>query len=275
MGTVSKIASVVSVAVPHSAEAEVEDLFESEIRARLQRMEEHAPLRKTWPEGCYGSALSWLLFVGPSPGGKPQGNHNLRQRNHTGGHSLWNTEFDTPYARRPDAWGGKYRENIPVLVETIIGLPLDQGSAKLYGFANFDWVPSPQEGRVPGKRLRQGEVDVVKVLKLTRPRIIAPTTALTHIRLLKCLRREGYTFFTPAEQAVRIRIDPHGAAFHAHLDALKLKGRGVLSGSVVVRLPQHPARMLYRQHGHRCARAVRKALVQLYSETNRLVIEEV
>jgi hypothetical protein len=214
------------------------------------------------------------LFVGPSPGGKPHGNHNPHRRKRTGGDYLWNTAFDAPYARRPEAWGGKYRENIPALVEIIVGLPLDQGSAKLYGFANFDWVPSPQEGRVPRGRLRQGEVDVIKVLKLTRPRIIAPTTALAHVRLVKCLRREGYTFFTPAEQSVRIRVDPRGKAFHTHLEALKLKGRGVLSGSVVVRLPQHPARMLYRQHGHRCARAVREALVQVYSENSRMVINE-
>jgi hypothetical protein len=188
---------------------------------------------------------------------------------------LWNAAFDEPYADRPGAWGGKYRENIPVLVETIIGLPLGKGSAKLYGFANFDWIPSPQEERVPRNRLAQGEADVLKVLKLARPRIIAPTTTLAHNRLLQCLRREGYTFFTPSEESVRIRIDPRGDAFHTHLDALKLKGRGVLSGSVVVRLPQHPARMLYRQHGHRCAQAVRQAVLQVYAERERLVIEEV
>lgn len=58
------------------------------------------------------------------------------------------------------------------------------------------------------------------------------------------------------------------------MDVLKLNGRGVLSGSVIVRLPQHPARMLYRQHGHRCARAARQALVQIYAESERLLIEE-
>ena len=250
-------------------------LFKAEVADRLARMRENAPSRKTWPEGCYGSALSWLLFVGPSPGRKPHGSHNPLRRRRAGGRCLWNTAFDEPYANRPDAWGGKYRENIPALVETIIGLPLDRGSAKLYGFANFDWVPSPQEGRVPRERLLQGEATVLKVLKLTRPRIIVPTTTLAHNRLLRCLRREGYTFFTPSEQAVRIRIDPRGGAFHTRMDALKLKGRGVLSGSVVVRLPQHPARMLYRQHGHRCSRAIRQALVQVYDERPRLVIEEV
>lgn len=215
------------------------------------------------------------MFVGPSPGGKPHQQHDRNQRRRTGGLCLWNTDFDLPYTRRPDAWGGKYRENIPALVETIIGLPLKKGSAKLYGFANFDWIPSPQEGRVPRKRLKQGEADVLKVLKLARPRIIAPTTSLAYEQLMRCLRQQGYRFFTPAEQAVRIRIDPRGATFHTNLDAVKLKGRGVLSGSVVIRLPQHPARMLYRQHGHRCARAVRQALVQVYGEESRLVIEEV
>jgi hypothetical protein len=159
-------------------------------------------------------------------------------------------------------------------VETIIGRPLARGSDKLYGFANFDWVPSPQEGGVSRKRLRQGEDDVLRVLRLAQPRIIAPTTTLAHARLLRCLRREGYTFFTPVDQKVRIRIDPNGCTFHTRLEALKLKGRGVLSGSVVVRLPQHPARMLYRQHGHRCARAIRQALVRLIAEEASLVIHE-
>lgn len=114
----------------------------------------------------------------------------------------------------------------------------------------------------------------MKVLKLARPRIIAPTTALAHERLLRCLRNAGYSFFTPPEQSVSIRIDSKGASFHTHLDAIKLKGKGFLSGSVIICLPQHPARMLYRQHGHRCARAVREALVQVYAENNRLVIQE-
>lgn len=251
-----------------------ERLFQGEVAERLRRMREELPSRKTWPEGCYGSALSWLLFVGPSPGGRPHRDHNPVRRRRAGGRCLWNEDFETPYAPKPVGWGGKYRENIPALVETIIGLPLDQGSAKLYGFANFDWIPSPQEGRVSRKRLLQGEADVLKVLKHARPRIITPTTGLAYERLMRCLRRQGYQFVAPSEQDVRIRIDPRGDAFHTQLDAVKLKGRGVLSGSVVVRLPQHPARMLYRKHGHRCARAVRQALLQVYSEASRLVIQE-
>ena len=253
----------------------VEQAFKAEIAERLRRMRTTPQPRKSWPEGCYGSALSWLLFVGPSPGGNPDEKHDLQRRKRSGGLCLWNQAFDIPYANKPGAWGRKYRENIPALVETIIGLPLNKGSAKLYGFANFDWVPSPQEGRVSAKRLLQGEADVLKVLKLTRPRIIAPTTTLAHERLLQCLGRAGYRFFLPAEQSVRIRIDPAGVSFHTNLDVLKLKGRGVLSGSVVVRLPQHPARMLYRKHGHRCARAIRQSLLQMYTETDRLVIHEV
>jgi hypothetical protein len=59
------------------------------------------------------------------------------------------------------------------------------------------------------------------------------------------------------------------------MDALKLTGTGKLAGSVVVRLPQHPARMLYGQHGHRCARAVRQALVHVYAENPTLNVHEV
>ena len=167
----------------------IDRFLKAEVASRLRRMRDAPPTRKKWPEGCYGSALSWLLFVGPSPGGAaPVGQDRLRRKRY-GGLCLWDEAFDTPYARRSGAWGGKYRENIPALVQTIIGLPLTRGSDKLYGFANFDWVPSPQEGRVSRKRLRHGEDDVLKILRLTRPRIIAPTTALAHARLLRCLRR--------------------------------------------------------------------------------------
>lgn len=262
------------IKVPRKTNQSIKRFLKAEVTDRLRRMRTNAPTRKTWPEGCYGSALSWLLFVGPSPGGKPSGNQGIQQRKRAGGQCYWDTAFDLPYSRHPDAWGGKYRENMPVLVETIIGLSLEQGSAKLFGFANFDWVPSPQEGLVSRKRLQQGQADVIKVLKLARPRIIAPTTAAAHARLLHCLKAAGYTFLSPSEQSVRIRIDPRGDSFHTQMDALKLKGRGILAGAVVIRLPQHPARMLYRQHGLRCARAMRKALVQVYAETTRLVIDE-
>lgn len=251
----------------------MKSFLKTEVSARLRRMRTRAPARKTWPEGCYGSALSWLLFVGPSPGGHSSGRQTDLPRNRMGGLCLWDTPFDKPYSRSPGAWGGKYRENMPVLVETLIGLPLAK-SAKLFGFANFDWIPSSQEGKVSRKRLRQGEADVLKVLKLARPRIIAPTTTSAHTRLLSCLNREGYTFFVPTMQEVRIRIDPRGESFHTRMDVLKLKGRGPLSDTVVIRLPQHPARMLYRQHGHRCARAMREALIQVYEEQDRLVINE-
>jgi len=260
--------------VSRQSNQSIERFLKAEVTYRLRRMRDNVPTRKTWPEGCYGSALSWLLFVGPSPGGKPIGNHGIQRRKRTGGQCYWDTAFDLPYSRHPDAWGGKYRENMPVLIETIIGLSLEQGSAKLFGFANFDWIPSPKEGLVSSIRLKQGQVDVLKVLKLARPRIIAPTTAAAHARLLLCLRKAGYTFLIPSEQSVRIRIDPRGDSFHTQMDALKLKGRGMLAGTVVIRLPQHPARMLYRQHGHRCALAMRKALIQVYAEQSRLVIDE-
>jgi hypothetical protein len=261
--------------LPLSQRAPLNRLFRAEATKRLQQMRENDPPRQTWPEGCYGSALSWLLFVGPSPGGKHPPRLGRSSRHPSSGRCLWNQAFDQPYAEHQDAWGGKYRENIPALVETIVGLRLSRGSAKLYGFANFDWVPSPQEGSVSRTRMAKGEAVVLRVLKQARPRIIAPTTMLAHSRLLRCLRRAGYTFFIPAEQSVRIRVDPKGSAFHTEMDALKIKGKGVLSGSVVVRLPQHPARMLFCQHGHRCARAVRQALLQVYSERRRLEIEEV
>ena len=251
----------------------VEIRFLKELRRRLMVMKKAEQVPRFWPEGCYGSALSWLMFVGPSPGGRRSAARRPA-RAPTAGRRLWNTDFNEPYAKGATGWLGKYRENIPVLVSTIVGLPLEKGSARLYGFANFDWVPSPREHQVSPARMKQGEKDVLAVLKSSRPQVIAALTQGSYSRLLKCLRREGYSFFFPARQEVCIRIDPQGRAHHRSMDVLKLLGTGRLAGSVVVRLPQHPARMLYGGHGKRCARAVRKAVLQIFRLESVLVIHE-
>jgi len=242
-----------------------------ERRLRLMKKEELSPLK--WPEGCYGSALSWLMFVGPSPGGKCP-TSKRRPRNSKGGLRLWNIEFDAPYLPGETGWPGKYRANIPTLVETIIGIPLKSGSSKLYGFANFDWIPSPKESVVSPARMKRGEKDVIAVLNSCSPQVIAPLTSGSYTRLLKCLRREGYLFFRPIAQKVNIRVDPSGKSHHRSMDAVKLLGKGPLAGSVVIRIPQHPARMLFGGHGERCAKATRKAIIQVFRQRSELFVDE-
>ena len=252
---------------------ETQKHFLKDIKNRLRLMRKVEPRPLYWPEGCYGSAMSWLMFVGPSPGGKLSAK-KISPRNPKGGQRLWNTEFNAPYSKGATGWPGKYRANIPVLVSTIIGVPLEQGSGKLYGFANFDWVPSPKEPEVSTRRMKQGEKDVLAVLKSCRPQVIAPMTKGSYTRLIRCLRREGYLLFSPATQRVRIRIDPLGKSYHRNIEVVKLLGKGVLAGSVVVRLPQHPARMLFKGHGQRCAQAVRETVIQVFQESPELVINE-
>lgn len=196
-------------------------------------------------------------------------------RNAIGGGVRWNLPFDEPYAPQPHGWGRKYRANIPLLVSTIIGLPLEQGSDRLYGFANFDWIPSPKESDVSATRMKRGEQAVMEVVLQCRPMVIAPMTIATFGRVAKCLKHAGYDLQCPKSQDVRIRIDPKGRSHHRSLDAAMILGNGPLSGRVIVRLPQHPARMLYAGHGERCARAVRSAVVQLIEGHETLTVDEV
>jgi hypothetical protein len=43
--------------------------FQHEQDTLLERMAAEPCPPTRWPEGCYGSGLPWLTFVGPSPGG--------------------------------------------------------------------------------------------------------------------------------------------------------------------------------------------------------------
>jgi hypothetical protein len=132
--------------------------------------ERNPPLDLIWPEGCYGSAASALVFVGPSPGGTPPTERVAENRSLRGGLALWNEPFSEPYdTASPNCWRRKYVYSIPTFVATILDLPLEDGTDKLYAFANFDWVQSPLEYAVSEERARTGAADVLRVLNSCQP----------------------------------------------------------------------------------------------------------
>ncbi len=234
-------------------------------RQRLSDMQTSGAPVRTWPEGCYGSAAGLLVFVGPSPGGS-EPNPSLPPRPRSTGLALWNQSFTEPYDSSPGHWGGRYTKAIPILVEALVGLRLHEGSDKLYAFANFDSLHCPQEQHVSPTRMKAGEDGVVHVLSECRARIIAPLTKGAYTRLHASLEAHRYKMraFT-----YEVMIPICDGRYHRRLDTLLVEGTGVLAGSVIIRCPQHPNRMLNEAHMSACAKEMRRAFDNTIAQKQR------
>jgi hypothetical protein len=245
--------------------------FAAVMKNRLSKMREQPkPLDLAWPEGCYGSAQSILLFVGPSPGGTVSSGHQAGERDPSGGYALWDEPFSEPYDTPPTGWGRKYVYSIPSYIRTILGLHLDD-AARLYGFANFDWVQSPTETRVSAERMTSGEKHVLHVLSSCDPRLVVPLTREASRRFRQLLSG-SYKLIPPRECRAFIRVSAR--AYHRELEVYRLEGEGALNGCVVIRSPQHPNRVLNRDHAERCARAIRQAFEQVLAGDTVTICED-
>jgi hypothetical protein len=239
-----------------------------EIESRLLRMRREGRPSQTWPEGCYGSMISWLLFVGPSPGGRPK-DGMVGPRNQDGGEALWNTDYLEPF----EQWSPGFRASFETLVETIVGLPIAQGAGRLYGVANFDWVPNPDGADVPVERMTTGVPDVLRVLDQTIPKVIVTLEGRSH-NLLEAALSERYELLRTPVGRVFIRIGEGEERAHRTISAFQLGGIGPLSGAIVVKSPQHPARIFNRDYASRCARAVRSVVEQIAGGATELLVRE-
>lgn len=242
----------------------LQEVVDRHISERLEVMSsEFVP--SAWPEGCYGSAKAVLLLIGPSPGGSPPEGRNIPwQRNPQKERPLWNQAFTEPLdSNHPDFWGKEYAQNIPLLIEHILGHPVTDGLAKLYAFANFDWIPCGNDTNVPMERMRQGMPDVWRVIESTCPFIIASLSKKSHPLVLELLKEHGIGLAEPREQNVCIRWNRRKS--HRSLDVFRLCGEPFPKGALYVRLPQHPKWMMNMEYAIRCAKATRDAIEQCYN----------
>ena len=244
----------------------VKEQFLVEIKQRLARMRtKPAPLGQ-WPDGCSGSLCSWLMFVGPSPGGgKRSAPTTPRQRN--GKWSLWNEDYLDPIEK----WSNGFKNSMCHLVETITATSLAGGAAKVFGVINFDWIQNPDASCVPQERINQGEGDVIAILEQTQPRVIVPMERRSFDQLQKALIQRRYLLRFPDLTEVTIRIN--AKKNHTDLRAYTILN-GKLNGSVVIKAPQHPARIYDKEYAIRCARAIRSALEQLAAGHGTIEIDE-
>jgi len=224
--------------------------FNPEQDSLLNRMASQPNPGGLWPEGCYGSRLAWITFVGPSPGGSDNTSVNVHQRNRTVT-PLWNQDFKEPI----EEWSNGFK-NTGILVETIMERTAARGALKLYNVVNFDWVKTPNASNVPGRQMRRGSRDVMDLLDEIQPRVIIPMTIKTN-QLLSSLLRRTYTLQQLIAQ-VKIRISPN--RYHCSIDAYKIVGSGPLDGKFLIRSLQHPARIYNRFYAGRIAHTIRSAL---------------
>lgn len=146
-------------------------------------------------------------------------------------------------------------------------MQLAEGADLLFAFANFDWIACPREEDVPANSMKGGEPDVLRVLEGAGPRVIVSMSRACHARLQKSLEGSGYTLHPSLAVPVQIPISDRGRRYHWVIDAAVLGGNGPLAQSVLVRSPQHPARMFRAEYAIRCASAMRHAVEQAYACT--------
>ena len=228
---------------------------EQSVKRRLQEIERIAGRRVHWPQGCYPTTKAWLVFVGPSPGGKTE----VETKERRWSSRRWQNKVYT----EPDEWSTGFRISYRLLVSGIIGFPFET-SGKLYAFANLHWNHCPKASAIPTEKLIQGLPDVGYVLRKAQPKVVVPLTILVNDLLIGYLEESrGVELRKDSEAEIAdIPIPGKSGKRHPGLDAYRVVNspETQLIGSLVVRIPMHPARIFSEEYAHRIASAMRVAV---------------
>jgi len=231
-------------------------LDESAINSRLHQMQVEADPELIWDETCEGSARALVIFVGPSPGGdKPV---ERRPMNKSCSRALWNESFD-----KPRWWSPGFRVSWKPLVEAIFAAPYDT-AGRLIGRANMDWLGDPKSEDVATQHMVEGAPSVLKMIQDCSPELVLPMDAHT-FGVLKTALNDGFIITDCNANKFTIRIsDAEKERFHRHLYAFHAKSKSPTGRSfLVIKLPQHPAKMFQADYATRCGEAVREAARQI------------
>ncbi|MCK4790190.1 MAG: hypothetical protein KAV87_41005, partial [Desulfobacteraceae bacterium] len=214
----------------------VEGVLEMGLRERLLEMENKSkPDIKPWREAIYGSMRSWLVFVGPSPGGS--GKKTVKDDvNRPPGEEIKDQTWNEPLTR-PFKWGSHCRSTMPILIETITGLTARDGAYKIYGVANFDYIGNSKADTIKEERIIAGIPHVRDFLNLTKPKVMVAIHKRAYDKLIDFLGEE-YTLLDVGKVTgakPQFCVSDWKGGHHRHLFAVKLKGKGVLNNSLVIR----------------------------------------
>ena len=132
-------------------------------------------------------------------------------------------------------------------------------------YTNLDSVQESHANQVPLERMKKGAPGVVSLLEKSPPRLILPMEKACIDVLREALVQRGYDLGTNDEfpLAVPIAIFNNPKRLHHKLSGFRIDGAGPLKGSVVVRLPQHPAHIFRANYATACGKAVRCLFEQL------------
>ena len=227
------------------------DSFRAEQQQRLEEMRTQPEPSDEWPRGCRGSRRAWVIFVGPSPGGKDKRDEPASP--------LWNKPFTAPFR-----WGGGFKQSMKPLLSVLMPEASETEATLLYAVYNLDSIEEPHANRVSLERMRNGAPAVLSLLEKSRPRLIVPMEKTCFNVLHDALHERGYNFTDnefPLPAPIAIYNNPK--RIHRKLCGFRIEGTGPLRGSVVIRLPQHPAKILRADYATACGKSVRNLFEQL------------
>jgi hypothetical protein len=227
------------------------DLFRTEQQRRLEEMRTEPEPSDEWPRGCRGSRRPWLVFIGPSPGGKDKRDEPAAP--------LWNKPFTDPFH-----WGGGFKQSMRPLLSTLMSEAGEEATL-LYAVYNLDSVQESHGNYVPPERMKKGAPGVLSLLEKSPPRLIVPMEKACFEVLREALVQRGYDLGTNNEfpLPVPIAIYNNPKRLHRKICGFRIAGDGPLAGSVVIRLPQHPAKILRADYATACGKAVRNLFERL------------
>jgi hypothetical protein len=138
-----------------------------------------------------------------------------------------------------------------------------QTAGRLVGRANMDWMGDPESKDVPRQRMVEGAQSVLKMIEDCSPDLVLPMDAKTFGVLKAVLeaRRFGITNCRVNNFIIRISHSQK-QRFHRHLYAFHAKSPAGPS-FLVIKLPQHPARIFQADYATRCGEAIREAASQI------------
>ena len=223
------------------------------IRSRLQEMRETPAPRTLWDETCEGSGRALVVFVGPSPGGAKA--QRRRPMNKKCFHPLWNEAYTQPLS-----WSPGFRASFQPLVEALFSLPFAK-AGKLIARANLDWMANPESEDVSERFMHEGAPSTLRLIEDCAPEVILPMDWKTFRILKEAMEEAGYSMHEHHFEGFTVHISEGGTRQHRELYAhtATKKRRNLL----VMKLPQHPARMFRSDYGTRCGVALRQAALHL------------
>jgi|GEM_PF-89213 len=227
------------------------------IQSRLEQMRCEPKPEIWWDEACEGSAKAMAIFVGPSPAG-PKPTERLPMKKSCWS-SLWNESFDKPLS-----WSAGFRTSFRPLTEAIFDADF-QEAGRLIGRANMDWMSCPEADDVSKEHMMEGAPSVLAMIEECLPELVLAMESKSFQCLEKAMKEAGYLVVWSDVKRFHVRISESGGEkFHRlvySFHATTPKGHDM----IVMKLPQHPARIFNADYATRCGKAVREAAFQMAS----------